>query len=219
MKYTFIIFALLFNVVYANNISLKNKPSHWCNLPRGYVEQSSVRGFNFMKLPLSTTGKHKGKYFVEIDEEIYQYIKHWKWAVAIRKNTCYAYRHTKVNRKSISVMLHRFIMGVAFEKVEVDHIDGNGLNCKQSNLRICTAKENKKNIHKKKKSSSQYLGVHRTYTVSNGVKSRFSWRAYISHNGKKNIHLGCFNIEEDAARAYDEAAKIYHGEFANLNFK
>lgn len=45
----FFIFALLFNVVYANNSFTENKPSHWCNLPYGYVEQSSVRGFNFMR--------------------------------------------------------------------------------------------------------------------------------------------------------------------------
>lgn len=45
----FIIFALLFSVCHANNSFNKNKPSHWCNLPYGYVEQSSVRGFNFME--------------------------------------------------------------------------------------------------------------------------------------------------------------------------
>lgn len=68
----FIIFALLFNVCHANNSFTENKPSHWCNLPYGYVEQSSVRGFNFMEY-------HKNKSLENLSETIdgIFYIEEW----------------------------------------------------------------------------------------------------------------------------------------------
>ena len=81
----FIIFTLLFNVVDAKNILTKNKPSHWCNLPTGYVEQSPVRGFNFMKLiPLSKYGKYRGMYFVQVDDEDFEWLNQWNWSVIKR---------------------------------------------------------------------------------------------------------------------------------------
>lgn len=64
---------------------------------------------------------------------------------------------------------------------------------------------------KHKSTTSQYRGV-------SWFKRDLCWRSWMNYNGKQ-IHLGYFNTEEEAAHAYDEAAKIYHGEFANLNFK
>ena len=108
-----------------------------------------------------------------------------------------------------------------------DHIDGNGLNNQRSNLRSVTNQENLKNRCSSKNSTSKYLGVSVHTQINkyfnkknNELKTSMSiaWVSNISFNGKA-IRLGRFKDEILAAKAYDEAAKIYHKEFANLNFK
>lgn len=94
---------------------------------------------------------------------------------------------------------------------EIDHIDNNTLNNRIENLRGCTHQQNMRNRLPHQGGSSQYLGV--TWDRRNK-----KWKAQIGDNGVVK-HLGRFFDEEEAARAYDEAAKIHHGEFANLNFK
>jgi predicted GIY-YIG superfamily endonuclease len=83
-------------------------------------------------------------------------------------------------------------------------------------LRVWT-NENKSNLSatltgsKHKNTTSKYKGV-------SWFKRDECWRSWIHYNGKQQ-HLGYFHLEIDAANAYDEAAKKYFGEFANLNFK
>lgn len=93
----------------------------------------------------------------------------------------------------------------------VDHKDLNALNDSIENLREATTTQNQTNRPSAINSSSQYLGVSRTKKV--GV-----WQVSIRVMRKK-IYLGLYKSEIDAAIAYDNAAKIHHGEFANLNFK
>ena len=106
--------------------------------------------------------------------------------------------------------MHRQIMN-APKGTPIDHKDHNGLNNTRENLRLATISENARNCEKTKRpTSSKYKGV------CWNKKSK-KWQAHIHYNGI-SIHLGLFDSEEDAAKAYDEAAKIYHGEFAVLNF-
>jgi len=93
--------------------------------------------------------------------------------------------------------------------LEVDHINGNTLDCRRLNLRLCTHKQNLANQKKQSGRSSQFKGV-------SFSKSRGKWEAYIKTDGKKK-HLGRFDTEEAAAYAYDLEAFRLFGWFAKLN--
>jgi hypothetical protein len=98
--------------------------------------------------------------------------------------------------------------------LDVDHINHNGLDNRKANLRPVTQAQNCLNrpykIYKKKISSSKYKGV----TWHKRMKK---WTAQICYQGKHKS-LGYFDDETDAAKAYDDAAKKHHKEFAVLNF-
>jgi len=102
--------------------------------------------------------------------------------------------------------MHRLIMGNP-QGMEVDHINGNGLDNRRCNLRVVTTSQNQANQHARRGRSS-FKGV---------FKQRSRWRARI-HVQQKGINLGSFLTEEEAARAYDAAALHYFGEHACLNF-
>jgi len=94
---------------------------------------------------------------------------------------------------------------------QVDHINGDRSDNRWINLRSATGSENSKNRKSMQGSSSAYLGVHWS------AKDR-KWVAKITVSGKQVV-LGFFSCEDEAARAYDAAASVHHGEFANLNFR
>ena len=92
---------------------------------------------------------------------------------------------------------------------EIDHINNDPADNRIENLREATHFQNMRNRSSVKESTSKYLGVY-------WDKQHDKWKAQIRVDGTK-YHLGYFTVEKDAARAYNEAAKKYHGEFANLN--
>lgn len=155
------------------------------------------------QIPL-TQGK-----FALVDDEDYEELSKFKWYSFKRGNTFYAIRNHPGQR-----LMHRMILNLN-GKLVCDHKDRNGLNNQRSNLRICTQAQNCMNSSSQKNSTSSFLGVCWTKQRQKG-KDYFYWRATISVSGKK-IHLGSFKNEIEAARVYNEAAKKYFGEFANLN--
>ena len=112
--------------------------------------------------------------------------------------------------KSIRVYMHRFLINTPDDAV-VDHVDGNKLNNRRCNLRICNMAQNMKNLSRRSDNTTGFTGV-------SFDSSRSVYAAYINVNGKRK-HLGRFPTAESAAKAYDTAAVQLHGSFAQLNFQ
>jgi len=146
-----------------------------------------------------------------VDDDRFEELNQYGWFAHYYRNTksFYAQRHlpTLLGKRKI-ILMHRVIMN-APEGMLVDHKDRNTLNNQVHNLRICTNSQNASNSGKQSDNTSGYKGV---------TKPKWGgWRAAIKVNGK-TIYLKKWKTKEEAARAYDEAAKKYHGEFASLNF-
>lgn len=126
----------------------------------------------------------------------------------------YLYAMTKKGPDGTIAYMHRVILGSPAEMV-IDHVNGNGLDNRLENLRICSHAENLCNRRKGDdvRLTSQYKGVSRPR-----ARAHLNyWKADIQHEGR-HIRLGRFENEIDAARAYDAAALRIHGEFACINF-
>lgn len=126
-----------------------------------------------------------------------------------RKHLVYAQaRLPGTKNVAIMVLMHRLVAD-AKRTEHVDHINGNPLDNRRCNLRLCTDQQNKANRGPSRKRAGMYKGV---YPVA-GTR----WEAKIKANGKC-ISLGTFYEPTIAALAYDEAASRLHGKFAKLNF-
>lgn len=145
---------------------------------------------------------------VLVDDEDFYLLEQYIWWVTkddyVNCNQVNLYKKFKTKR------LHRIILGLIDENIIVDHKDCNPLNNQKINLRICNRSQNGMNRNKQINNlTSQYKGV--SFRIE-----RNKFRAYITLN-KKTFNLGHFINEHDAAKAYNEAALKYHGEFARLN--
>ena len=148
-------------------------------------------------------------YTALVDDQDYLRVSQYKWCVLFRrdKDGSILSVYARTNAHIGSQLMHRFILGVTDSKVEVDHEDHNGLNCRRYNLRKATKAQNQHNQKLHIRNKSGFKGVR---------WQEPSWLSYIRYQGKQ-LHLGSFSNILDAARAYNEAAKKYFGEFALLN--
>lgn len=118
-------------------------------------------------------------------------------------------KYWKVCVDNIVYGTHRIVYALATgadpAEMHIDHIDGNGQNNSPSNLRLATNAENLRNRGTYRNNTSGRKGV-------SWYKPDRKWQAYISFNGRMR-HIGYFNDIDDAAAAYDAAARKYFGEF------
>lgn len=158
-----------------------------------------------------------------VDADDYEWLSQWTWhATKFKRMAREGYYATRTQiigsgaktRKKRCVYMHRVILAAEAGQM-VDHKDGDTLNNRRSNLRLCTKAQNAMNAQKNggRKYTSRYKGV--SYTRHGKYKRR--WIASIKVGGK-HVFVGRFHTEEEAAMAYDAAAKSHFGEFAKPNF-
>jgi hypothetical protein len=145
--------------------------------------------------------------FALVDDDDFERVSQYRWSLLPVKDrrTFYAMCKEGAGR---GLYMHRFIVGAPPE-LHVDHIDGLGLNNVRENLRLCPPHKNPWNQRLRLTNKSGFKGVSWNTRIGR-------WVAQIGANGKR-YPLGCFDLPEDAARAYDDKAIELFGEFARTN--
>lgn len=143
----------------------------------------------------------------KVDEEDFEKLSKYKWLENVKMNTSYAVASILSDDKKdrVHIKMHRIVMN-APKGMDVDHLNGNGLDNRKCNLRICTKSQNGMNKGILNRNTSGFKGIYRKHR---------KWIAQIGVNNKR-IRIGSFNTPEEAYKAYCEAAIKYHGEFARL---
>lgn len=159
---------------------------------------------------MKTISLTQGK-MAQVDDEDYGWLSQWKWTW---NGNGYARRSVKIGGKPCKVYMHRMVASIAFglpdrpELWQVDHIDGDKDNNRRSNLRISNQSQNVANSVARF-GTSKYKGV--TWD-----RRRHKWIAQIMKD-YKHVYIGRFEIEREAAVAYNtEALKLFE-DFAKLN--
>jgi len=163
-----------------------------------------------MKKIALTQGK-----FALVDDEDYKELSEHKWCLSARATSSYAIRAEYLNGERLGVVyMHRQILDPGDS--HVDHRNGDGLDNRRDNLRICSQRENTYNRPGNRGVTSRFKGV-------SWMSSRAKWAAHIyvpvpgARRGR-STYLGLYDDESQAAAAYDRAARVAHGDFAYLNF-
>ncbi len=151
-----------------------------------------------MKIPLT-----QGKSAI-VDDDDFAFLKVNKWRLS---GSGYAERaETRNDGTQKTISMHRVLSQCPPGK-HVDHINGDKLDNRKVNLRICTNRQNKQNCGPTAANKSGFKGV-------SFDKARGKWKAVIGSR-----QLGRFDCPIEAAKVYDQAALKYHKSFANINFK
>jgi hypothetical protein len=132
--------------------------------------------------------------------------RHWNEAFSGSRTVIYAQSDVQRNHVRTCVLMHNLIMGAK----GIDHIDHDGLNNQRANLRSANGSQSRANTRKLKEGTSRYKGVSWSSSLQ-------KWQAAIMSNGK-TTYLGRYDIEEDAARAYDAKARELFGDYAFTAF-
>jgi len=143
-------------------------------------------------------------YTATIDAADVHLVEAWNWSALVVRNTVYAKRREMSGGKQRTILLHRVIMDPP-DDMQVDHISGDGLDCRRSNMRQATNSQNQHNQRISRNNTSGFKGV-------SWQASREKWQANIMVRGK-HIYLGRFALPESAHAAYRKASARLHGKF------
>ncbi len=147
---------------------------------------------------------------VIVDSDDAESVKAFDWYAQNSRGRFYAARQMRLdNGKQKLIFLHNWLVNPPDDML-VDHINGDSLDCRRSNLRLCTQAQNMRNVPLYRNSTSGYKGVSLQPTTGR-------WKAYISMDGDRH-NLGDYGTAAEAARAYDARSRELHGEFGRLNF-
>ncbi len=154
----------------------------------------------------------QGKYAL-VDDEDYEYVLCYKWHTLKSKKNYYAVTALEMgNGKKFTINMHNFVTENPQGSL-LDHINRNGLDNRKANLRKCSYAQNSLNRRLDKlKNKTGYRGVYLSE-----YKNKRKFTSYLKVNGSV-LYLGIFESKIQAAKAYDNAAKLHHKEFAVLNF-
>lgn len=155
-----------------------------------------------------------GKHTVIIDDEDVEKVKQYRWCIQTRRRkdghfsilAVITFERTGAKRKTI--YLHRLLVAGKM----IDHINGNPLDNRKTNLRICNYSTNRQNANSNYNANRGLKGVRSFKTKTGKIK----FFAQVKINGKRKS-CGNFNTREAAAVAYNNLAVKYFGEFARLN--
>lgn len=142
-----------------------------------------------------------------VDDEDYERINQYKWYAQWSGWQWRSVRNQYIGKgKAAMIYMHREILN-APKGIPVDHRDGNGLDNRKENLRLCTTQQNARNL----------INAHKDnrYGIKGVSYNKFAkkFHAQIRVDNKR-IHLGYFNVLGDADSAYRKAEEKYFGEFA-----
>lgn len=142
-----------------------------------------------------------------VDHDDFHLVSEYNWYAHKGGSGVYAATTvTELDGKRLMIRMHRLILGTTDSKIYVDHINGDGLDNRRSNLRVCSHADNVKNRRNQQNNQSGFKGV--SWHTTNK-----RWQAQIRSNGKRT-HLGYYSSPQDAHAAYCDAAKKYHGAFS-----
>ena len=145
-----------------------------------------------------------------VDDEDYEAVSRYKWGVLKSGNVTYAKAYIgKVDGKYTYMYLHRFILSPD-KTINVDHVNGDGLDNRRVNLRTCTQSQNACNRRIRNKRSGLPKGVAFDSSPKNW---KAPYKARIVTGGVSH-YLGGFTTADVAAAAYSAAAKKFHGGFS-----
>jgi hypothetical protein len=179
---------------YAHKVCRNFRPRRWPSGRRGQAPPPTEDGACY--IPLT-----RGAVAI-VDREDYEELSRYKWFLRTIRGHSYAARRSKGK----TILMHRVLMQPPAGMV-VDHIDGNGLNNRRSNLRVCTQGQNGCNSRPR-----------RNRTGFRGVQERGpgKYGAGVKYKGKR-YWAGVYDDPIEAAKARDNLARQLHGPYAWLN--